>query len=99
MKRCAPWVVLSVSLLWAQPGAAGERYFVLMFGSQQVQTIPDYAHSFAVFVRVSGGGEGAGFAYHTISWLPANMDLRPFALLPEPGRNFDLHTTLRHVLA
>jgi hypothetical protein len=35
---------------------------------------------------------------HTISWLPATLYIRMPALLPEKGHNFELHTTIRHVL-
>jgi hypothetical protein len=86
-------------LLFAcRPGSAGEAYFLLVFGSQRVPNEPNFSHSFATFVRVAGEGPDPN-AYcvepHTISWLPANMQVRVNALFSEPGHNFDLHTTLR----
>jgi hypothetical protein len=36
---------------------------------------------------------------HTISWLPANGIVRTRALCPEPGRNFELHDTVKRAIA
>jgi hypothetical protein len=79
---------------------AGEAYYLLMFGSQRIPNNPNYSHTFATFVRVRWAGNGPCCApfvcdAYTISWLPANMKVRVNALCPEPGRNFDLHTTIR----
>src|SRR5262245_52623636 len=94
--------VLAVLLLLplASVGRAGEDYYLLMFGSQSVPVIPSYTHTSATFVRVCWPGNGpcpvnATLEAHTISWMPANLIIRPYALLPEPGHNFDLHQTLR----
>jgi len=96
---------LAVALALASPpgAGAGEAYYLLMFGSQRVPANPNYAHSFTTFVRVRWAGDGPCCApflldAHTSSWLPANMKVRTGALCPEPGRNFELHTTLRYVL-
>ena len=82
---------------------AGETHFLLMFGSQRIPNNPDYAHTFATFVRVQWAGDGpcrkgAHFEAHTISWLPSNLVVRTRAFLPESGKNFDLDTTLRYAL-
>ncbi len=95
--------VLFLALASPGPARAGEAYFLLMFGSQQIPNRPNYAHSFATFVKVCWPGNGPcqqpmSIEAHTISWLPCNLVVRTWALLPEPGRNFDLHTTLRYVL-
>jgi hypothetical protein len=94
--------VLAALLLLPLPSVsrAGEDYYLLMFGAQTVPGNPDYSHTWATFVRVCWPGNGpcpvnATLEAHTISWLPANMVVRVLALFPEPGRNFDLHTTLR----
>ena len=94
--------LFSVMLL-ASGAHAGERYYVLLFGSQRTPPNPNYSHSFATFVRVTWPGDGpcpplAHMESHTISWLPENMIVRTLALFAEPGKNFDLHTTLRYVL-
>lgn len=82
---------------------AGEAHFLLIFGSQQIPNDPNYSHSFATFVRASWPGDRPPprprLEAFTISWLPQSMVIRTLALCPEGGGNFDLHTTLRHVLA
>lgn len=87
--------------LWvaiAPPARADEFYYVLVFGSQRPRPCIKYSHTFATFVRATGRGpcaEGYALEAHTISWYPQSLDIRPAALLPECGRNFDLGTTLR----
>jgi hypothetical protein len=94
------WSVAVLAAL-ACPGAARtqEMYFVMVFGSQQTPPRPRYSHSFATFVKATPAPDGQRWVLeaHTISWLPADMDIRTWALLPEPGRNFDLPTTLNWV--
>ncbi len=77
----------------------GEAYYMLVFGSQQIPNRPNYAHSFATFVRVTWPGDDAcpataNLEAHTISWLPANLIVRTNALFPERGHNFGLEETL-----
>jgi hypothetical protein len=85
----------------ACPGAARaqEMYFLMVFGSQQTPPRPKYSHSFATFVKATPAADGKRWALeaHTISWLPADLEIRTWALLPEPGRNFDLPATLNWV--
>ncbi len=99
MRRSICLPVLLLALLWASPGVAAERYYVLVFGSQQVPPIPDATHTFAAFVRATDSPAGPRLECYTISWLPANLVVRTRALLPEPGRNLDLYATLNYVLA
>jgi hypothetical protein len=98
--------VVGVFLLLARPapGWAGEACFVLMFGSQRIPNQPNYSHTFATFVRATWAGDACrpgpiSLEAHTISWLPSNLVVRCCALLPECGRNLDLHSTLRYALA
>lgn len=98
-----PWVPGAVLLLLivANEAPAGEAYFVLVFGSQRDPNLPAHSHSFAAFVHASWEGPAIvspRLEVVTISWLPANLHIRSLALLPECGRNFDLHTTLRWAL-
>jgi hypothetical protein len=91
-------------LLFGRTSAAqaGDLYFVAIFGAQRVPNCPKYSHSFATFVKASGAGpHGAPCRVesHTISWLPETLDIHVFRPCPEPGVNFDLHDTLRLVLA
>jgi hypothetical protein len=95
--------LLSVALLLSGIDAAPaqECYYLLMFGSQQTPPDPDHAHSFATFVRVRHDGPEPGVPVieaHTVSWLARDLEPRTFELLPEPGHNFDLHTTIKFVL-
>jgi hypothetical protein len=99
-----PLVLLLAGAVLEPPAArGGEAHYLMMFGSQRIPNSPNYAHSFATFVRVCWAGDGpccAPFVLeaHTISWLPENMKVRVNALLPECGKNFDLHTTVRWAL-
>lgn len=85
----------------ASPAAApGESYYLLVFGAQKEPNKPKYAHTFGTFVKVldSGPCSTMHMESHTISWLPATMEVRVRTLLPEEGYNFELHPTIRKVL-
>jgi hypothetical protein len=93
----------AVALLFLATGSAaraGEDHFLVMFGSQRIPNEPNYAHTFATFVRVSWPGDvpcpaAPTLEAHTISWLPNNGIVRTLALHPECGRNFGLHESIR----
>lgn len=75
---------------------AEEFHYVLVFGSQ-CGGIARFSHTFAVFVRAVGTGpcsDSYRVEAHTISWLPESREIRPWALLPEPGQNLDLAGTM-----
>jgi hypothetical protein len=78
----------------------GERYFLLIFGSQSTPKTPKYTHSWACVARVTGcDGPGAPTVeQHTISWMPASLDIRPWSFKVEPGANLDLHFTIEEML-
>jgi hypothetical protein len=91
-------------LVSGREGRAGEMHFLLMFGSQRVPNNPNYSHTFATFGRASWPGNGPcppcpRLEAFSISWLPRDLVIRVGALQAECGANFDLHATLRHVLA
>src|SRR3954452_18576197 len=95
------WAALILVAL--SPGAArGEdRYYAIIFGSQSSPKRLRYTHTWATFVRVVGEGDDPrGYqAYpHTISWLPATLDVRTWSPVPERGVNLDLYSTLDVVL-
>lgn len=99
MRRFAACLLLLGSL-FAGRASAGEDYYLLMFGAQRVPSDPDYSHSWATFVRATWEGDGPCpvnpvLEVTTISWLPCNGIVRVLALLPEPGRNWELHETIR----
>jgi len=89
------WWLAVVGLgLSAQPGpAAGDCYFVIVFGAQRpIVKAARYSHSFATFVHQMADGRLEAF---TISWLPQTGKVRPLRPWPETGRNFPLDETLR----
>ena len=83
--------------------SAEEFYYVAVFGSQTYPNNPDYAHTFAAFVKASGDGPcPTSYAVEDsfcISWLPRNLKIRVSALLPECGANFGLRETIDYALA
>lgn len=76
------------------PTAQGERYFVTLFGGQGDLFRPRTAHTWATFVRtaVTPAGEVV-VGEDTISWLPATLNVRPWALRAETGVNLTLQQT------
>jgi hypothetical protein len=78
----------------------GERYFVLVFGSQSTPKQPKYTHTWATVVKVTGcGAPGApSVEEQTISWMPASLDIHPMSFCVEQGANLKLHFTLEEML-
>jgi hypothetical protein len=82
--------------------SAAERYFLMVFGSQQIPPRAKYSHSFATFVKATADGSCPQrwcLESHTISWLPQTLEIRVRALFPECGQNLELHATMRWCLA
>jgi hypothetical protein len=77
---------------------APDRYYLILFAYEGPVNLPGSAHSFATFMKVShaegNDPEGAQIEGHTISWLPATLQVSLLRLRPQPGRNLDLETTL-----
>jgi hypothetical protein len=97
-------VLALLALAGSGVARAGEAHYLLVFAAQRVPNNPNYSHTFATFVRASWPGDGPCPRWPvleacTISWLPRSLVIRTLALLPECGRNLDLHETLRYVLA
>jgi hypothetical protein len=88
-------------LFWAAaPACAGEYYFLLVFGSQSRPKQLRYTHTWATFVRAVGEGPNLNdyaLYLHTISWLPATLDVHVWRRWPETGVNLDLYQTLQTV--
>jgi hypothetical protein len=78
----------------------GERYYLLVFGSQKPTHVPRYTHTWATVVqtREAPGLMPEVAEVHTISWMPADLDIQPWRFTPEPGRNMELHETVRMAL-
>src|SRR5262249_14815350 len=99
LRRVFPRGIVVPVLLafWLVPAAANAetRYFAIIFGSQSVPLRPKYTHTWATVVKVSDDAGGCAVESHTISWMPATLNIRVWSFRPEPGVNLDLHTTLR----
>jgi hypothetical protein len=93
-------VTLGLTLLDAPvaadaPACAPDRYYLLLFGGQGNVLRPRTAHTWATYVRITPRPNGTIFLEQfTISWLPATLDIRPWAIRSEPGVNLDLYQTL-----
>jgi hypothetical protein len=76
----------------------GEHFYVLVFAAQNVPRLPSQSHTWVTVVRtVDQAGQCPVVEAHTISWLPATLDIRPLRLSVEPGINLGLQETLHYV--
>jgi hypothetical protein len=77
----------------------GERFYIIIFSSQSWPRIPRLSHTFATVIRTKDRpGREPEIDQHTISWLPATLNIRPQRFAVEPGVNLDMHTTIRWAL-
>ena len=99
--RNAFFIGISLFLVAALPGRtrAQETYYLVVFSSQGPENRPRYAHTFATFVKARWCAGSCPLESFTISWMPRNAVIRPLALLPEPGRNFDLSMSFQWAYA
>jgi hypothetical protein len=90
----APWAWVLLCLFAAASAArADDTYYMMIFSAQGPFNRPKYSHTFAVFVRAPCTGASA-LEYHTISWMPADLDVQVARRCPQAGRNLDLAATL-----
>jgi hypothetical protein len=94
-----PAAQLRTEDLLQMPSPPGERYYLLLFGSETVIRRPSAVHTWATMVRVTEDSEnGSGVIEpHTISWGPASHKTRPWNFTVEPGENGDLHGTIKEM--
>jgi len=78
-----------------QAESPGDRYYLLVFGSQTTPKLPRYTHTWVTFVRAR---PGAAIEPHSISWMPATLDIHPWDFTIEPGVNLDLDASVRMAL-
>jgi hypothetical protein len=73
------------------------EHYVVIFAYQGPSNRPRHSHTFATFVRSEEDDSAKGYALetHTISWMPASLNVRPLALFPERGRNLTLDETMK----
>jgi hypothetical protein len=67
------------------------EYYVSVFAFDSVPRRAQYSHTFATFIKSSGGSVEA----HTISWFPQSRRIEVARTQSEPGMNLDLDQTLR----
>lgn len=79
------------------PVPTGDRYFLLVFGSQTTPKVPRFTHSWVTFVRVPAPipGEPFRIEQHSISWMPATLCIRTLYPCVETGVNLSLHDSVR----
>jgi hypothetical protein len=78
----------------------GERYFLLIFGSQGTPKQPKYTHTWATAVKVVGCDAGTPTVAETqtISWMPATLAIQPRSFRVEQGANLELNFTIEEML-
>jgi hypothetical protein len=89
-------ILLAVNLPAQEPA---ERYYMVLFGAQSNRVLRE-SHTWATFVRTQTDAAGERvISVDTISWLPATLKVRPFALRPETGANLTLDQTFDWIVA
>lgn len=68
---------------------------MFVFASQSTPKMPKYSHTFAVMLRVQGT---AVADVSTISWMPADLQIKPLRLSVEPGINEPYQATFQRLL-
>lgn len=78
-----------------------EHFYITLFGSQSTPRIPRLTHSWGTAIHVvdQPDGEAPFVESHTISWLPATMEVHPWRFRVEKGVNASLHETLAYAMA
>jgi hypothetical protein len=98
-KSPTPAARLDAEALARVPPTPGVRYYVLFFGSEDRIRRPAYTHTWATLVRATDvPGCEPKLEVHTISWLPAKLDISPLNFRVEPETNVELHDTIRNSL-
>ncbi|HET6576016.1 MAG TPA: hypothetical protein VFG68_20615 [Fimbriiglobus sp.] len=80
------------------PAPPGERYYIVVFGSQRVALLrPALTHTWAVVIKATrtDGCTEPHLDVQQISWLPDTLEVRPMSFRVEPPVNLGLHETLR----
>jgi hypothetical protein len=80
-----------------EPGPSDERHYLLVFGSQSTPKLPRYTHTWVTFVRARStpGQVPRVLEAHSISWMPATLDIHPWRFSIEPGVNLTLKVSVR----
>ena len=98
-KPPTPAAELEVAQLARLPAPDGERYFVMIFGSESKPKRAKYTHTWGSVIRVTDCESGSPkIEEHTISWMPATLEIRPVSRTVEPGVNLGLKFTIEEML-
>jgi len=97
----SPATALRVEDFLAMPAPPNERYYLLLFGSQSTPKLARYTHSWGTVVKATctPGQTEQDLEVHTISWMPATLDIHPMQFHVEPGVNLMLDFTIPAMLA
>jgi len=75
-----------------------ERYYLVLYGAESAPFRTRLTHTFATFVKTTPADDGSlRVEAHTVSWMPATLEIRPLAIRPEPGVNLTLAETFRWI--
>jgi hypothetical protein len=93
MRRMFAFLALAVSS--GQAPARADDYHVTVFAAEAVPFRSTHTHTFIVVTRIPDAVPGVvpALESHTISWYPADLDLRGVTVLPEQGRNLSVAET------
>ncbi|MCI0699610.1 MAG: hypothetical protein L0241_00795 [Planctomycetia bacterium] len=91
------------------PKPPDERYFLLLWGSDDATGRPAYVHTWATLIRIRTSDVGqcgtvtpgcidSALDVHTISWLPTKIEIDQLNFRVEPGANFELHASIKNSL-
>jgi len=103
IRRTWGLLLLSAALLATTARATGadsteHSYYMMVFATQSEPNRAKFSHTFASFVKVArpeSTPDQPRLQVHTISWLPATLDVVVLNREPEAGVNLDLDSTLR----
>jgi len=84
----------------ATPPPPNERYYILLFGSQSTPKLARYTHSWGTVVKATcaPGQTEPDLEVHTISWMPATLEIHPLRFRVEPGVNLTMDFTIKEML-
>ncbi len=96
----SPATALRAEDFLATPPPPNEHYYLLLFGSQSTPRLARYTHSWGTVVKATcvPGLAEPELEVHTISWMPATLDIHPLSFHVEPGVNLTMKRTIEYAL-
>jgi hypothetical protein len=92
-----PAARLPIFDLLAAPVDPNVRYYVMLFGSQSTPRVPSRSHTWAMAMKVTRlPGAAPIIESHTISWMPASLNVRWWKFNVEPGVNVSNEFSIAH---